>query len=181
MSERFKELVLKTSDSKEPWVRIPSSPPNTFNGKLNIKQDVTFGEVLKWWRGAPAKGVGWLKTGARVRVPPSPPKNTVGQSPAVFFYEFGLEPLEKTTALIKRFGESFLAGEICESKRSDRNFGNLWRRAERASAEQINKILRSKNLIRVPPSPPNKKDIRKDVFFVLWKRTRTSTWSESSR
>ena len=29
VSERFKELVLKTSDSKEPWVRIPSSPPNT--------------------------------------------------------------------------------------------------------------------------------------------------------
>ena len=50
------------------------------------------------------------------KVPPSPPKNTVGQSPAVFFYEFGLEPLEKTTALIKRFGESFLAGEVCECK-----------------------------------------------------------------
>ena len=27
VSERFKELVLKTSDSKEPRVRIPSSPP----------------------------------------------------------------------------------------------------------------------------------------------------------
>ena len=27
MSERFKELVLKTSDSQEPWVRIPPSPP----------------------------------------------------------------------------------------------------------------------------------------------------------
>ena len=27
MSERFKELVLKTSDSKEPRVRIPFSPP----------------------------------------------------------------------------------------------------------------------------------------------------------
>ena len=27
VSERFKELVLKTSDSlKEPWVRIPPSP-----------------------------------------------------------------------------------------------------------------------------------------------------------
>ena len=27
MSEWFKELVLKTSDSQEPWVRIPLSPP----------------------------------------------------------------------------------------------------------------------------------------------------------
>ena len=34
MSEWFKELVLKTSDSKEPRVRIPISPP--FFYKLNI-------------------------------------------------------------------------------------------------------------------------------------------------
>ena len=27
MSEWFKEPVLKTGDSKEPWVRIPPSPP----------------------------------------------------------------------------------------------------------------------------------------------------------
>ena len=27
VSEWFKELVLKTSDSQEPWVRIPPSPP----------------------------------------------------------------------------------------------------------------------------------------------------------
>ena len=27
VSEWFKELVLKTSDSQEPWVRIPLSPP----------------------------------------------------------------------------------------------------------------------------------------------------------
>ena len=33
MSERFMELVLKTSDSKEPWVRIPLSPPN-----INIRR-----------------------------------------------------------------------------------------------------------------------------------------------
>ena len=32
VSERFKELVLKTSDSKEPRVRIPSSPPSTLRG-----------------------------------------------------------------------------------------------------------------------------------------------------
>ncbi len=30
MSERFKELVLKTSDPKGPWVRIPLSPPFLF-------------------------------------------------------------------------------------------------------------------------------------------------------
>ena len=33
-----------------------------------------YGEVLKWWRGSPAKGVGWLIAGARVQIPPSPPK-----------------------------------------------------------------------------------------------------------
>ena len=27
VSERFKEPVLKTGDSKEPWVRIPPPPP----------------------------------------------------------------------------------------------------------------------------------------------------------
>ena len=31
MSEWFKELVLKTSDSQEPWVRIPLSPPLFFS------------------------------------------------------------------------------------------------------------------------------------------------------
>ena len=30
VSERFMELVLKTSDSQEPRVRIPSSPPFVF-------------------------------------------------------------------------------------------------------------------------------------------------------
>ena len=34
MSEWFKELVLKTSDSQEPWVRIPLSPPR--RSKLHI-------------------------------------------------------------------------------------------------------------------------------------------------
>ena len=29
VSEWFKELVLKTSDSQEPWVRIPPSPPTS--------------------------------------------------------------------------------------------------------------------------------------------------------
>ena len=35
MSERFKEPVLKTGDSKEPWVRIPLSPP-FFTAQLYI-------------------------------------------------------------------------------------------------------------------------------------------------
>ncbi len=30
VSEWFKEPVLKTGDSKEPWVRIPPSPPYNF-------------------------------------------------------------------------------------------------------------------------------------------------------
>ena len=32
-----------------------------------------YGEVLKWWRGAPAKGVGRV-TGAKVQILSSPPK-----------------------------------------------------------------------------------------------------------
>ena len=36
VSERFKELVLKTSDSKEPWVRIPPSPPNFVSCKASL-------------------------------------------------------------------------------------------------------------------------------------------------
>ena len=53
--------------------------------------------------------------------PPSPaPKNTAPIG-AVFFILKGVEP-NRATALIKRFGESFLAGEVCECKRSDRIF-----------------------------------------------------------
>ncbi len=48
VSERFKELVLKTSDSKEPWVRIPSSPPHLKKATEYYNENVTFGEVLKW-------------------------------------------------------------------------------------------------------------------------------------
>lgn len=33
VSERFMELVLKTSDSQEPRVRIPSSPPPFFQNR----------------------------------------------------------------------------------------------------------------------------------------------------
>ena len=48
-----------------------------------------------------------------------------GNGVAVPFYFLckGLEP-NRTTVLIKRFSESFLAGEICESKRSDRKIQN---------------------------------------------------------
>ncbi|SBW02294.1 hypothetical protein KL86CLO1_11624 [uncultured Eubacteriales bacterium] len=38
MSEWFKEPVLKTGDSKEPWVRIPLSPPSflRLDAKVNM-------------------------------------------------------------------------------------------------------------------------------------------------
>ena len=37
VSEGFKELVLKTSDSQEPWVRIPPSPPsNTIINQIDL-------------------------------------------------------------------------------------------------------------------------------------------------
>ena len=73
MSEWFKEPVLKTGDSQEPWVRIPLSPP-----LLQVHQKIYF----RLWRstqagrrGAPAKGVG-RETVARVQIPPSPPRRS---------------------------------------------------------------------------------------------------------
>ena len=64
---------MKTSDSQEPWVRIPPSPPyhytefNTENFKFAHLENYSRGR-----RGAPAKGVGWV-TAARVQIPHSPP------------------------------------------------------------------------------------------------------------
>ena len=54
MSEWFKELVLKTSDSKEPWVRIPLSPP-PFYIEIAIRN---LEKYPRGRRGSPAKGVG---------------------------------------------------------------------------------------------------------------------------
>ena len=64
VSERFKELVLKTSDAKAPRVRISASPPLQFY--IQIRRSTQVGR-----RGAPAKGVG-RETGARVQIPLSP-------------------------------------------------------------------------------------------------------------
>ena len=54
MSERFKELVLKTSDPKGPWVRIPLSPPFSYDGPINSDLE----KYPSGRRGSPAKGVG---------------------------------------------------------------------------------------------------------------------------
>ena len=76
VSEWFKELVLKTSDSQEPWVRIPPSPPYRHQTKTKLnKTDLKFAHLENYSRGrrgAPAKGVGWV-TAARVQIPHSPP------------------------------------------------------------------------------------------------------------
>ena len=51
MSERFKELVLKTSDASAPRVRISPSPPSN---KLNMDFDkFSRGDVLKLAEEAP--------------------------------------------------------------------------------------------------------------------------------
>ena len=64
MSERLKEPVLKTGDAK---ASVGSNP--TLSAKLHIGlQKYPSGR-----RGSPAKGVGWLKPGARVQIPPSAP------------------------------------------------------------------------------------------------------------
>ncbi len=65
MSEWFKEPVLKTGDSSEPWVRIPLSPPLSAS-KICLQK------YPRGRRGSPAKGVGGLNR-ARVQIPPSAP------------------------------------------------------------------------------------------------------------
>ena len=55
MSERFKELALKSSDPKGPWVRIPLSPPNFFH-RNQLVSDLE--KYPSGRRGSPAKGVG---------------------------------------------------------------------------------------------------------------------------
>ncbi len=47
MSEWFKELVLKTSDSKEPWVRIPPSPPFYINSACRSTQEAEGAPLLR--------------------------------------------------------------------------------------------------------------------------------------
>ena len=69
MSEWFKEPVLKTGDSQEPWVRIPLSPPHFYKVCSFGTQKYPSGR-----RGSPAKGVG-RETVARVQIPPSAPES----------------------------------------------------------------------------------------------------------
>ena len=70
MSEWFKEPVLKTGDPQGPWVRIPPSPPFTTESPFT---NFALEKYSRGRRGAPAKGVG-RETGARVQIPPSPPR-----------------------------------------------------------------------------------------------------------
>ena len=79
MSEWFKELVLKTSDSQEPWVRIPLSPPPFSPTTESLAERSTCRSTQVAIRGSPAKGVD-RETGARVRIPPSAPKGKTQQS-----------------------------------------------------------------------------------------------------
>ena len=91
----------------------------------------------------------------------------------LFFYcsKRGLEPPNGTTALIKRFCESFLAGEICESKQSDRNFLMVYYNSKRASAEQIIKILRSKSLFEsLAAHHENRNNISLFLFFYCFEK-----------
>ena len=65
MSEWFKELVLKTSDSARNR-GFESHPLRQYFYHSQLA------EIPKWWRGSPAKGVG-RETGARVQIPLSAP------------------------------------------------------------------------------------------------------------
>ena len=70
MSEGLKELVLKTSDA----ARHRGFESHSLRQFGRQPHTSALGEVLKYGRrGAPAKGVG-RETGARVQIPPSPPK-----------------------------------------------------------------------------------------------------------
>ena len=68
----YNGTVLKTVvPSRVPWVRIPLSPPFFLSKNRKTRYPEQYSS---WWRGAPAKGVGRLNPGARVRVSPAPPQ-----------------------------------------------------------------------------------------------------------
>lgn len=90
------ELVLKTRDAlRHPWVRIPLSPPSKINKEIKTK---TRRSTQVGRRGAPAKGVG-RETGARVRIPPSPPSKNESLTRVIFLFNpdklLGFELAEK--------------------------------------------------------------------------------------
>ena len=68
VSERFKEPVLKTGDAAM-HRGFESHPLRHIKFGYRIHHA---GEIPKWWRGSPAKGVG-LERVARVQIPLSPP------------------------------------------------------------------------------------------------------------
>ena len=70
MSEWFKELVLKTSDP----ARGRGFESHSLRHFLNCCE-FDLEKYPRGRRGSPAKGVG-RETGARVQIPPSPPKQT---------------------------------------------------------------------------------------------------------
>ena len=62
VSERFKELVLKTSDpERDPWVQIPPPPPSTSTEQYSSGSRGRFAKSLEVVRPA------------RVRIPAAPP------------------------------------------------------------------------------------------------------------
>ena len=89
--------------------------------------------------------------------------------------------MEKTTALIKRFRESFLAGEICECKRSDHIFVFCAAKLKRASAEQISKILPQAKAYSSPSfSAKEKQQTFLSVAFSFTKRDE-NPWKRRQR
>ncbi len=72
MSERFKELVLKTSDPKRAVGSNPTLSATYLDKDIFIRP---WRSTQVGRRGAPAKGVG-RETGARVQIPPSPPRKS---------------------------------------------------------------------------------------------------------
>ena len=115
MSEWFKELVLKTSDTAT-YRGFESHPVR------HIFYIYRFADLPKWWRGSPAKGVG-LETGARVQISQSAPsikshksRNCVACelfyfSPPAFWSLFGHYGFENCISESKRAG--FNACSLC--------------------------------------------------------------------
>ena len=65
-------VIFNVSPSKRRFGSCLPAAEQTLYFQSRIKIFIHRGEVLKWWRGAPAKGVGRV-TGARVQISPSPP------------------------------------------------------------------------------------------------------------
>ena len=115
MSERLKEPVLKTGEVK---ASVGSNP--TLSATILYLRKYPRGR-----RGSPAKGVGWLKTGARVQIPPSAPRSVTKMDTHTW------NPWEIRGFNI--FNRHFFNVRFIDTKGCLRSLGRIWTKSSATS------------------------------------------------